>query len=481
MASLRWRLLVIFISIFVLAWFLTIAGTGLAARRSINELFDAQLAHDAGVLLALSRAGVSAGPEKQLKPRDIPLAFRKHKKTLAFQIWRGNQLLLRSQGAPNLGVPGEDGYQDLMLDDHHWRAFTTHSPDNQFTVWVGERFLLRRNLTNDITWDMLFPLLLAVPLLAVAIGWGVGRGLVPLRRVAAAVARRSPSNLQPVDMQKVPAELKLVIETLNSLLVRLQDAFDRERRFTSDAAHEIRTPLAGIKTHAQVALRQENDLRRRQAMEEVIQGVDRTTRLVEQLLTLARLDNEALVHDFQAIDLESIVVDVITALDPEASARRTTIDFLHRDHGPVNGNPMALSMMIRNLVDNAVRYTPEGGTVQVEVGPENGQTIVSVTDNGPGVPEEEKARIFDRFYRGRDTAAYGCGLGLSIVKRVADVHGASVSLATAPSGRGLRVRVALPAPRDTTDSGFRSRAGDGKPTTVSRRDTGYQHKPGYGT
>jgi len=480
MASIRWRLLAILISLFVLAWFLTITGTGLAARRSIDALFDAQLAHDAGVLLALSGAGVKAGQEGQSKPRDIPLAFRKRSKTLAFQIWHGNHLLLRSEGAPDLGVPNHDGYQDLVFDDHHWRAFTSQSPDGQFTVWVGERFVLRRDLTNEITWDMLFPLLLAVPLLAVAIGWGVGRGLVPLRRVAAAVARRSPSNLQPVDMQKVPAELKLVIETLNVLLERLRDAFARERRFTSDAAHEIRTPLAGIKTHAQVALRQENDVRRRQAMEEVIQGVDRTTRLVEQLLTLARLDNEALVHEFQPVDLESIVVDLITALDPDATARHTTISFVHGEHAAVNGNPIALSMMVRNLVDNAIRYTPEGGAVQVEVGAEHGQTILTVTDNGPGVPEEERARIFDRFYRGAGTSAFGCGLGLSIVRRVADLHGATVSLGTPPSGRGLQVRIAFPAPRVTAVAGSRTQAAGGHATASVRTEKNYQRKADYG-
>jgi len=446
MASIRWRLLVTLISLFVLAWFITFASTGLATRRSIDALFDAQLAHDAGVLLALAPSGFNSPHVKLSSPRDVSLAVRKYRKTLAFQIWQGDQLLIRSSGAPNLGVPAQDGYQNLVLEDHNWRTFTTRSADQQFTVWVGERFSLRDNLTNEITWDMLFPLVLGVPLLAVAIGWGVGRGLVPLRRVAAAVARRSPSNLQPMDMQKVPVELNVVIETLNGLLRSLSEAFERERRFTADAAHEIRTPLAGIKTHAQVALRQGNDGQRRQAMEEVIQGVDRTTRLVDQLLTLARLDNQTLESEFHSVDLGSVAADVIAALDPEAAAKRIAVSLTSSVHNPLQGNPVALSMMIRNLVDNAIRYTPEGGSVQVETGMEDGRALVSVMDNGPGVPEEDRLRIFDRFYRGRRarTAPYGCGLGLSIVRRVADLHGASVSLGTPPSGHGLQVRILFP-------------------------------------
>lgn len=464
MASIRWRLLVTLISLFILAWFITFASTGLATRRSIDALFDAQLAHDAGVLLALANGGFNASHVRLSSPQDVPLAVRKYRKTLAFRIWQGNQLLLRSEGAPNLDVPAQDGYQNLNLEDHHWRSFTTRSADGQFTVWVGERFLVRDSLTNEITWDMLFPLVLGVPLLAVAIGWGVGRGLVPLRRVAAAVARRSPTNLQPVDMKKVPAELNVVIETLNVLLKSLSEAFERERRFTADAAHEIRTPLAGIKTHAQVALRQENDGQRRQAMEEVIQGVDRTTRLVDQLLTLARLDHQALEKDFHDVDLGSIAADVIAALDPEAVSKRITVSLVSAAHDRLQGNPVALSMMIRNFVDNAIRYTPEGGAVQVETGADEGRAMVSVTDNGPGVPEEERTRVFDRFYRGARIAPYGCGLGLSIVRRVADLHGASVSLGAPPSGHGLQIRIIFPVARGAADT---ARAGQEKAPSAS--------------
>lgn len=452
MASIRRHLLVTLISLFILAWFITFASTGLATRRSIDALFDAQLAHDAGVLLALAPTSFIGSHVKLSAARDVPLAVRKYRKTLAFQIWQGDQLVLRSEGAPNLGVPAEDGYQNLVLKEHNWRTFTTHSADRQFTVWVGERFYLRDNLTNEITWDMLFPLVLGVPLLAVAIGWGVGRGLVPLRRVAAAVARRSPSNLQPVDMRKVPAELNVVVETLNVLLKSLSEAFDRERRFTADAAHEIRTPLAGIKTHAQVALRQGNDSQRRQAMEEVIQGVDRTTRLVDQLLTLARLDHQALEKDFHEVDLGSLAADVIAALDPEAASKRITVSLASSAHDRLHGNAVALGMLLRNIIDNAIRYTPEGGAVHVETGSEDGHALVSVTDTGPGVPEEERARLFDRFYRGARVAPYGCGLGLSIVRRVADLHGASVSLGASPAGQGLQVRVIFPAARNTADA-----------------------------
>jgi two-component system, OmpR family, sensor histidine kinase QseC len=276
--------------------------------------------------------------------------------------------------------------------------------------------------------------------------WGVGRGLVPLARIATEVAQRSPSNLQPVVAEVVPSEIRALVDRLNDLLARLREAFELERRFTADAAHEIRTPLASIKTHAQVAQRTAADAQRHQSLEQVVDGVDRATRLVEQLLTLARLDREALEGEFVTVPLGALAAEVLAALRPEADAKRITLALQIEGRAEVKGHPLALGIMFRNLVDNAIRYTPDGGMVEVKVACVGQRIALSVADNGPGIAHAERTRVFDRFYRGKSANAFGCGLGLSIARRVAELHNASITLADSPSGRGLQATAWLPQP-----------------------------------
>jgi len=312
------------------------------------------------------------------------------------------------------------------------------------TIWVGEPFAVRETLTEDVTRDVLFPMLLALPLLAIAVRWGVGRGLVPLERVTTEVATRSSSNLQPVAAAAVPSEIEALVDRLNDLLTRLREAFDRERRFTADAAHEIRTPLATIKTHAQVLLRATDESQRRQAAEQVVEGVDRATRLVDQLLTLARLDRDAFESEFAAVDVESLSAEVMAGLHPDAEAKQINLGLQADEQAEIKGNRLALSIMLRNLLDNAIRYTPAGGSVDLKVECGDGRVTLVLTDTGPGISGAERTRVFDRFYRGPNAKAFGCGLGLSIARRVAELHQASIELTQAPSGRGLQVMVSFP-------------------------------------
>jgi two-component system sensor histidine kinase QseC len=296
-------------------------------------------------------------------------------------------------------------------------------------------------------------LLLTLPLLAVLVGWGVRRGLRPLDRAAQDVAQRSPTNLEPLTLQGAPVEIAGLIEHLNTLLARVRDALEREQRFTSDAAHELRTPLAGIRTHAQVALRTDDNRQRRRATEEVMVGVDRATHLVEQMLALARLERDAIEGDFQPVELGSLAAEVIATQEAEAAARHITIRLETETRTPVAGNPMALAMIIRNLVDNAIRYTPAGGAVAVRIRERDGALVLTVTDSGPGIPPEQREPLLARFRRGATGGAAGCGLGLSIVKRVVDLHRARLTLATPPGGRGLLAEVVLTAAPAATSPG----------------------------
>jgi len=441
-SSIRRRIVAILIGLFVVTWLTAFAATYAAATRRIGVLFDAQLAHDAGALLVLAEQE----PPRGNGPRRIPLNPPQFRKLLAFAVWHGEQLVLRSYNAPTVARPETAGHANATLDGSEWRGFTLLSPQQELTVWVGEPFSLRNLLIDEITRDVLFPMLLALPLLAAAVWWGVGRGLVPLARVATEVAQRSPSNLQPVSMAVVPSEINALVDRLNDLLARLREAFDLERRFTADAAHEIRTPLASIKTHAQVAQRTAADAQRRQSLEQVVEGVDRSTRLVEQLLTLARLDREAFEDEFVTVRLGTLAAEVLAALRPEADAKRITLVLQAEERAEIKGHPLALGIMLRNLVDNAIRYTPAGGTVEVKTACVDQRIALSVTDNGPGISHAERARVFDRFYRGTGTDAFGCGLGLSIARRVAELHNASIALADSPSGWGLQATVWLPQP-----------------------------------
>jgi len=444
MSSLRRRLLLILIGLFALVWLAAFAGTYATAMRRLELLFDAQLAHDAGVLLTLVESGLrevrgSLGP-----PHEVAFGRGRFRKVLAFQVRRGERVMLRSENAPEVRPQDRNGYANLVVDGGDWRGYTLRGPEDGLTVWVGEPIALRAQLASEIAREELYPLLPGIPLLALLLWWGIGRGLRPLHRIAAEVAQRSPSNLRPVDLQQVPAEVNVIVEKLNVLLARLREAFERERRFTSDAAHEIRTPLAGIKTHAQVALRTSDEAQRRHETEQVILDVDRTTHLVDQLLTLARLDREALTENYSAVDLHSVADDVVARLKPEAETRRITLALTDGTAAPVRGNAAMLGAMIRNLADNAIRYTPPGGRVEIEVAVRGDKIVLTVTDNGPGIPADERARVFDRFYRGSTANAQGCGLGLSIVKRVAELHQAVVELADVPGGRGLQARVIFP-------------------------------------
>lgn len=440
-SSIRRRIVAILIGLFVITWLAAFTATYVAATSRIAVLYDAQLAHDAGALLVLAEQEPAPRGEE---PRRIPVNPPQFRKVLAFAVWHGERLMLQSYNAPVVARPVTAGYADATLDGRTWRGYTLMQPQAGLTVWVGEPFALRDRMIDDITRDVLFPMLLALPLLAAAVWWGVGRGLKPLARVATEVAGRSASNLQPLGVAVVPSEVNVLVDRLNDLLTRLREAFDRERRFTADAAHEIRTPLAGIKTHAQVLLRTANESERRQAAEQVIEGVDRTARLVEQLLTLARLDREALAHEFTPVDAGSLAAEVLEGMRRDAEAKRMTLGLQAEGHAEINGNRVALNMMLRNLVDNAIRYTPAGGRVEVQVGCVDKQIALRVTDTGPGIPRAERGRIFDRFYRGTNATAFGCGLGLSIARRVAELHSASIAVADGPAGRGLQVTVSLP-------------------------------------
>jgi signal transduction histidine kinase len=445
MISIRRRLLIGLIGLFTLGWLVVMAATYIESRNEVAKLFDAQLEHAARIRVILWVVANSLDDVQNVKVFESAQSRRNpREKGLSFQVHKGKQLLFHTPGTPAFRMPDAPGYSDQELDGRKWRVYTVVEPAQSLTVQAGEPYAIRNELIYEITRNALYPLLLAIPLLAAMIWLGVGRGLSPLKKVSDQVAQRTPSHLNPIETRQVPSEVKIFVDELNMLLGRLREAFEKERQFTANAAHEIRTPLASLKTHAQVALRSGDDGHREERLQQIIRGVDRVTHLVEQLLTLARLDYEAQEQKFKRVDLASLTREVLAEVAPMAINRNVDLSLAESSRGEVTGNPVGLAVLVRNLVDNAIRYTPPKGTVEVDVRPGRDGVSLLVTDNGPGIPAAERQQVFGRFYRGGAADTLGCGLGLSIVARIAGLHGAEISLNDAPSASGLQVRVDFP-------------------------------------
>jgi len=369
----------------------------------------------------------------------------KYQRRLVFQVLdHEGAVLLHSAGAPAATLASREGYSDVQLNGEKWRVLARWDADGEYQAQVAERHAPRGELARHIALRMLLPALAALPLLALLIWLGVSKGLAPLGRIARDVASRAPQHLAPLDIQQSPREILPLVEALNGLFGRLNQALENERRFTADAAHELRTPLAALRVQAQVALRAQEDSERRHAIEQVLEGTDRATHLVEQLLTLARLDPDTARATHQPLDLRVVATEILSALAPAAVAKRIELSLTEGSPVMVQGDAAILGVLLRNLVDNAVRYTPEGGTVTVAVNSDHGSAVLEICDTGPGILPEERGRVLERFYRGLGTGQSGSGLGLSIVKRIAQLHGGELHLGEGAGGKGLKVRVLLP-------------------------------------
>lgn len=422
-ASLRIKLLLLLLAIVAAAWSATAVFSYFDARHEIDEIFDAQLAQSAKVLLAQAVHDID---ELQGKEDDVATEIRtgdhKYERKLAFQVWNDKgRLLLRSEGAPDTPLSPDyavAGPFPTPAEDHHangtprgrfdnvprngrpWRVFSHWDKDGVVLVQMGERAELRQELAAHIALRLLAPLAVALPLLGALIWLAVGNSLAPLRRLGKEVAVRDPGNLTPLDNQAAPAEIAPLVNSLNTLLGRLSEALDNERRFTADAAHELRTPLAALKTHAQVGLKAADEAGRRASLENLVTGADRAAHLVEQLLTLARLDPDAGIQKGESFTLAPLARQTLADLGPAALAKNIDLELDTPSEGPVQGKPAMVVILLRNLVDNAIRYTPAGGKVRVAVTEDGNAVNLSVADTGPGIPPRSAS--------GCSTASTGC-------------------------------------------------------------------------
>jgi two-component system sensor histidine kinase QseC len=463
-SSLKKTLLVLALTTVVIIWLGAAAFTYFDAREEFDETLDAHLAQSAELLAIqtthdLDEFEIEHGPLQHEHSRHSPRPEHPHRSRteydplqhkyihrVVFQVWEvGGVLRLQSDNAPMQPLADlAPGFSNRVIDENRWRVFSTRDESGEYLIQVAELSKERDELSRDIAGNLLKPLLFSLPLLAFLIWIAVTRSLRPLVRLTDEVEQRAPDNLAPLNMGTAPREVAPLIDRLNKLFARIDASLQKERRFTADAAHELRTPVAAIKAQAQVARGASGEAERIHALDNAILGCDRAAHLIDQLLTLARLDSledEA----SEPCHLEDIAAEVIASIAPAALNQNVRLELARGEKATVRGNPVLLRIMLRNLIDNAVRHTRPGTSVQIDVNQEQGQVRLLVSDNGPGIADTELERVTERFYRPAGTVASGSGLGLSIVKRIAEIHAASLQLAKAENATGLNVTVIFKA------------------------------------
>ena len=450
--SIRLRFVFYIGSLMLLVWGGITASSILSARDEVHDLFDAQLAQSSRVLHALILHEMAEAAIKESNGSAIvmdvsaPGHFYESKISFIVRDKKGKAWFMSEQ-APDIDIPEDTtGFLDVTTDDNKWRVFVIRDEVVNFSIEATQDYYIRNELFLEITRHVFWPFIIVLPLLMLMVWVGAGRSLKPLEVIADEVGHRNPQNLEEIDVAKVPAEVLPLFVSLNTLLRRLQKAFSNERGFTSDAAHELRTPLAGIKAQAQVALKATSEKGKDLAIRHVIIGIDNTTHLVRQMLMLARLDPDIPKRKFEQQNLTRILTEV--AADVASLAMEKNIDLEVRqvtDEIKIEGQAEALSVLVRNLLDNAVRYTPAGGWVKAGISRSPEGVILKIMDSGPGIAEKDKDRVFDRFFRGLGTGQTGSGLGLSIVQRVVDLHHAKLEFQTGRGeGKGVTAKVTFP-------------------------------------
>lgn len=434
--SIRIRLTYWLMPILLIAGMAFAVPTWLNVHEEIDELFDKVLRETA---YSLSHSNIS----QDVKPNTSGPASYSDGIDLVSQI-RGpdGRILFRSHSFSPLPQSEKLGYDIVNWQNQDWRIFNLKT-DSGF-VQVAQTVQERRETANEITLHLLTPLLVLLPGLALLVGWAIGRGLAPLAQVAEAVAHRNPHSLEPISNKGLPKEVGILVSALNALLSQLDQALSAQRQFTADAAHELRSPLTALSLQAQLAERATEPALRAQALQTLRQGIDRASHLVQQLLTLARLDPEAGDYPLTPLFLDDLARNVVADFAPQAANRHIDLGLSRADHVMVAGAEEALRILLSNLIDNAIRYSPADARIDVSVISEATAIRLEVNDTGPGIALDERNRVFDRFYRVLNSVESGSGLGLAIVRKIADQHQADIRLTDGDGGIGMKVIVTFP-------------------------------------
>jgi two-component system OmpR family sensor kinase len=429
MSSLRRRLLAWTGAGLAIGLLAAAATVGVRARAASGELLDYQMAR---IAAAVPSRALGPMPPPLLQGLDVD-------EDVVIQIWDASGLrIYGSHEHPKLPGLAPPGFSDVAVPGGGWRVYAVRRAGS--VVQVAQPLAARNRLALRAAAGTVAPMLALFPLIGIVLWIGLGRGLAPLRGLAAEASARDADALHSFDEHGLDDEIRPLVKALNALLVRLDGALDAQRGFVADAAHALRSPLAALTLQADLAARAEDPQARRSALDDLRRGLRRINRLVGQLLTLARQEPGAAAPARRRLDLCDLARDAIVDAAVTADSKGVDLGLAHAEALVLEGDPDALRILLDNLIDNAIRHAPEGSRVDVSVGADG---CVAVEDRGPGLPEAELARAFERFHRGPDAAGPGSGLGLAIVQRIAERHGGTVRLSNREAG-GLRAELRLP-------------------------------------
>jgi two-component system sensor histidine kinase QseC len=452
---LRWLIILVLLAVLLPLGVLSFQRT----IREVDELSDGRLAQSARTLQVL----IKHADMQALQGHDgvdtlVPIEAggshppkwqrNTYESEVGFQVFDGTgRTLLATANLAALPPPvaGDADFRDVQQGPYRWRVFTLHGEADGLVIRTGERYDSRHEIMHAVWLEHSLPLLIGLPLLALLVGWAVRRGLRPLEALAQALAAREPGNREPVQLPDAPLELQPVLAALNGQLARLEDALERERRFSADVAHELRTPLASAMINLESAMTTTDPVELKTGLVSAQHGIAGLARRIEQLLALARLEAGVASSQRSRVDLMAVAMDVIEELSPVIADSGVELSFARlTPQASVLGYEAALAALLRNLLENALRHVPAGGQVQLSIEQGEHATLIDVIDDGPGIPAERRASVFARFHREAGSHSDGYGLGLSIVQRAAQLHDATIELLDSPYGSGLRVRVAIP-------------------------------------
>lgn len=415
------------------------------AIHQADELFDAQLAQFAQNLMIL--AAHTDGDEELLEAT-LP-QYHKYQQMLAYQVWNLDKddphIIISSSNLSPMEPAQQavDGYSTGSWDGKQWRYFHQRDDKRRLDVLVGQSDETRNQLAREIAIQSILPFLVGLPVLALLTVMAIRFGLGSLRKLTGSLQKLDPEQLSPVSVHDAPSEVTTVVKALNALLLRISSAMERERRFTADASHELRTPLAAMQAQIQAARLSNNKEQRIESLEKAYLGTERMAHLVSQLLTLSRLDEQTQALDLAPVDIARLSEECCAELGIDALSKEIEIEFTAESTPEISGSADMLRILIRNLLDNAIRYTPRSGRVNVALRTSNGVAELEVADSGVGVAEDKLITLGERFNRLNPTTTDGVGLGLSIVQRIAEIHQASVRFSHASLG-GLKVSIVFP-------------------------------------
>jgi two-component system, OmpR family, sensor histidine kinase QseC len=449
--SLKKQLLLFLLLGSVITWTITAFISFKETQREVEKLFSAELAQSAGVLHAFVESMLHEGSLSEhwdathasnlLHTHDLSYLYATQ---IAFQLWSVEEgLLLRSASAPQFALSASrNGYSQTLIDDHLWFVFSIANHDGEYIIHVGQREDVRHAVTHDIARQLVQNFMLGLPLIGIIIWIIVSKTLAPINHLKQQLAKRKAGYLEPIAINGLPGEIIPVVNELNNLFRQLEQAFINERNFTSDASHELRTPLAGLLTQIQVAQRTTDEDMRIQALRQAQHAVMRTTRMVQQLLTLSRVQSQNIQLIRQTLNINEAIIGVISETEVQAHKKSVETEYESTEDLQIDGNPELIHILLRNLIENAIKYVPEHGLVRIRTVQEKDELWLSVEDNGHGIKDADRERLTQRFFRCVETAntVEGSGLGLSIVLRIAAIHQAKLHFARSALG-GLHVLV----------------------------------------